>query len=122
MKYLSVLALALLIAACGGQKTEPAKAPATDSTAVAADVSYSKEIQPIFANSCMPCHSGAADAKSKYDLSKYEGAMAKVVAGKADSSLLYVILKDGKMPPAGPLPAATVELVKKWIDQGAKNN
>ena len=131
MKYLSVLAVALLLVGCGGQKPEPAKTevPATDSAAVAAEVSFAKDIQPVFTQSCMPCHSGAADAKSKYVLASYDGVkgkgkdtVANVIASQPDASLLYTTLKDGKMPPAGPLAAATVELVMKWISQGAKNN
>jgi hypothetical protein len=130
MKYLTVLAVALLLVGCGGQKTEPAKteAPVTDSAAVV-EVSFAKDIQPVFAQNCMPCHSGGADAKSPYVLTSYDGVMGKgkdtvanVIAAQPDASLLYTMLKDCKMPPAGPLAAATVDLVMKWISHGAKNN
>jgi len=126
MKVLALLFAALLIAGCGNQPAAPA--PKAE-TAAPAEVSFAKDVQPILTQSCMPCHSGGADAKSKYVLTGYEGVMgtgkdsvANVFAGNADSSVLYQMLKICKMPPAGPLPTDKVDLVKKWIDQGAKNN
>jgi len=127
MRPLALLFAALLIAACGSQPAAP-ETTRTEAPPVA-EASFSKEVLPIFSQSCMPCHSGGADAKSKYVLTGYEGVMgtgkdsvANVFAGKADSSTLYQMLQAGKMPPAGPLDPAKVELVKKWVVQGAKNN
>jgi hypothetical protein len=127
MKALAALFAILLLAGCGGQPAAPA-APKAETPATS-DVSFAKDIQPIFSQTCMPCHSGGTDAKSKYVLTGHEGVMgtgkdsvANVLPGSADSSLLYQILKTGKMPPAGPLAQAKVDLVGKWVTQGAKNN
>ena len=123
MKYTAVVALLLFVIGCGGGTPAPAKteAPKAESSAVA-EVSFAGDIQPIFAASCMPCHSGAADAKSKYDLSKYDGVMTRVVAGQPDSSLLYTTLAAGKMPPAGKLDEAKLSLIQRWITEGARIN
>lgn len=119
MKYLTMLAAMLLLVGCGGPKADSA----------VTNVSFAKDVQPIFTQNCMPCHSGGPDAKSPYDLTKYAGVMGNgkdsvpnVIAGKADSSLLYLMLKEGKMPPTGALEATKVDLVTKWVSAGAKNN
>jgi WD40 repeat protein len=93
-------------------------------------VVYEKEIEPIFANKCMYCHSGNL-LEGKLDMGSYEKLMkggkrgADVVAGDAGKSNLY--LMSGKrmkpaMPPKSeePLNAKELALIKLWIDQGAK--
>lgn len=121
MKALALLFAALLIAGCGSQ---PAQTQASN-----APVSFAKDIQPILTQSCMPCHSGSPDSKSPYVLTSYEGvfgngkdSVANVLPGNADSSLLCQMLKAGTMPKTGPLAPAKVELVSRWVAQGAKNN
>jgi hypothetical protein len=124
MKALALFFAILLVVGCGSQPAAPkAETPATS------DVSFAKDVQPILAQTCMPCHSVGADAKSKYVLTGYEGVMgtgkdsvANVFAGNPDSSVLYELLQTGKMPPAGPLDPAKVATVQNWINEGAKNN
>ena len=123
MKYVVALAAALLLIGCGGGEKPQAQTPPTDTARPAVvEASFAKDVAPIFAANCMPCHSGAADAKSKYDLSRFDGVVKNVVAGKPDSSKLHTMLFEGKMPPTGPLDAAKVATIKKWVDEGAKNN
>jgi PBP1b-binding outer membrane lipoprotein LpoB len=122
-RYVTVLFTVLLLVGCGGAPQAPqAKAPAPDTTAPAVtEVSFSKDVQPIIAASCMPCH--AADGKAaRYDLTSYDKVMALVVAGKADSSKIFDVLNQGKMPPAGKLDSARLATIQQWIDAGAKNN
>ena len=131
MKALALLFAALLIAGCGSQPAAPA-APKAE-TPAAAEVSFAKDIQPIFSQTCMPCHAGGKDAKAGYDLTCYSGAMGNgsdsipnVIPGSADSSVIYLRLT-GAVPPQMPkgrpaLDAGQLTTIKKWIDQGAKNN
>jgi hypothetical protein len=93
------------------------------------EVSYSKNIQPLWNSSCVTCHSGnlAPDlsAQNSYN-SLLNGGFVK--AGNADESTLYLSLFEGTgvslMPPKpnGPWPDANRRLVETWINQGAKNN
>ena len=53
----------------------------------------------------------------------------RIVAGEPDNSYLYLKLLDGsdvsgnRMPNGGPyLPAATIEMVRAWIERGAPND
>jgi hypothetical protein len=130
MKALALFFAVLMIAGCGSQ---PAPAAPKTETSVTTDVSFAKDIQPIFNQSCMPCHAGGKDAKGSYDLTCYTGAVgsgkssiANVLPGDADSSTLCLRLS-GAIPPQmpkgrPPLDAAQLATIKNWINQGAKNN
>jgi hypothetical protein len=93
------------------------------------EVSYSKNIQPLWNSSCVTCHSGnlAPDlrAQNSYN-SLMNGGFVK--AGNADESTLFLSLYEGTgvslMPPKpnGPWPDSNRKLVETWINQGAKNN
>jgi WD40 repeat protein len=93
-------------------------------------VVYEKEIEPIFANKCMYCHSGNV-IESKFDMSSYEKLLkggkrgAAIEAGNAANSLLYKMASRKQtpiMPPIKeePLTPQELALFKLWIDQGAK--
>lgn len=110
---------ALLLAACG-QK----------------EISFKADVQPVLNQYCVECHTdgGKGTEKSGLVLTSYEGlmkgtkfgaivkpgdtltsAMLMLVEGRADPSI--------KMPHGkAPLPKEKVDLLKKWVEQGAKNN
>lgn len=97
----------------------------------AQDVSFTKQIAPIFVKHCVACH-GQSDPKGGYQLHTFEALMkpgesgdAAVTAGKIDKSYLYGLLnegdKDAWMPKeADKLKPEQIALVKLWIEQGAK--
>src|SRR5256885_6016330 len=94
------------------------------------DSSFSKEIAPILVNKCMICHN-AQKAKGGYRMESFETLMkggdskeAPVVPGEPNKSKLYQLIiskdPDDRMPQkADPLSADQVEIIAKWIKQGA---
>jgi hypothetical protein len=126
MRAFAALFVALLLVGCGSQPKPAPKAeqtPVVDPPAPApAEVSFAGDIQSIVAASCLPCHSGAKNAQAPFNWTTYEGVIAHVVPGQPDASKFYRMLKQGAMPPSGPLPPDKVEIVRRWIAQGAKNN
>lgn len=107
-------------------KKEPAKDPAAE----VRKVSYAKEIEPLFRANCQGCHQPARPQGEfvMTDFAKLfaggETGDAAIVPGNpAASHLLKQIEKvDGKaaMPKkAAPLGDADIELVKRWIEEGA---
>jgi mono/diheme cytochrome c family protein len=94
-----------------------------------AQVSFDRDLRPIFAERCLACHgekkqSGGLrlDAKSFAMRGGQSGPV--IVAGKAAESRLYQRVAAGndeeRMPPTGErLSAAQVALMKAWIDAGA---
>jgi len=101
-------------------------------------VTYEKDIQPIFAKSCYPCHGPKTEKpKGKLRLDTLAAVLKGgedgpvVVAGnsaKSDmvASICYQGDPDDYMPPPknkGNIPKLTNEqigLIRAWIDQGAK--
>ncbi|HZZ81351.1 MAG TPA: PSD1 and planctomycete cytochrome C domain-containing protein [Gemmataceae bacterium] len=93
----------------------------------AQDVDFQRDIRPILSNQCFKCH-GPALQKGGVRLDSHEAALKKkaIVPGKIDASHVIerILAEDAeRMPPkdAGErLKPAQVELLKKWIAQGAK--
>jgi WD40 repeat protein/mono/diheme cytochrome c family protein len=96
-------------------------------------VSFQKEILPIFQANCQGCHQPAR-MQGGYDLTHPdkmriagESGVAAIVPGKPDESELIrqVHPVDGKsaMPKGkAPLSAPDVELIRRWIAEGAVND
>ncbi len=90
-------------------------------------VSFMKEIFPIFQDRCFECHQpglmkGGLDLKTLAAIEKGGDNGKSVVPGKLAESLLWKTIDDGEMPPAGkkPLTEAEKKLIKEWILAGAK--
>ena len=91
-------------------------------------VSFSKDIQPVFEQSCWNCH-GASMQLSKLDLRTREGALKggergpAIVPGKADQSRMYRLIAGLEMPAmpfdGAKLTTEQIAAIKNWIDQGA---
>jgi hypothetical protein len=79
---------------------------------------FSKSVAPLLRARCLRCHSGDK-ARGDLKLTTRAAMLAAVIPGKAGESLLFTHVRDGKMPPKEPLPAAEVELLRRWIDAGA---
>ncbi len=123
VRVLASVFAALLLTGCGSTQAPQAKDPAPDPAKPApVEVSFARDIQSIVKANCLPCHSGANDAQTKFNWTTYEGVMAAVAAGKPDSSKFYQRLHAGTMPPSGKLDSVKLALVYKWISEGAKNN
>ncbi|HSU65273.1 MAG TPA: c-type cytochrome domain-containing protein [Tepidisphaeraceae bacterium] len=131
--------LALAVAAVGGV--------AISASARAADqVDFNKDIKPIFKESCIRCHQVTEQhkkASAGFRLDSRAAALKggengkdkDIIPGNGKDSVLYKLLLgsvnvDGEDVDAMPkpkkgekfkaLPDAKIELIKKWIDQGAK--
>jgi hypothetical protein len=87
--------------------------------------SFARQIGPLLQARCLRCHGGARP-KGDLNLTTAEGLKeggasgAVVQPGRAVDSLLYQYLRDQKMPPKQPLDRGEIELVRRWIDAGAR--
>ena len=103
------------------------------SAAEDAPVSYYKQVLPIFQAHCQGCHQ-PAKANGKYVMSSFdalvkggESGEKAIVPGKPDESYLVeqITPEDGEalMPPdKPPLADAEIALIRRWIEQGAKDD
>ena len=117
----SLLVVAFSEAAVVAQET-PAAAPKL--------VSFYRQVRPILQRSCSGCHQ-PAKLGSNLLLTTHAGMLKggdggpSVIAGKPDVSLLVQMIVGEKpeMPrQAEPLPASQVEIIKRWIAEGAKDD
>ena len=100
------------------------------------EVSYKAEVQPILQQYCLECHGeqGEGYQKSGLLMTSYESLMKGTKFGaivKPGDSLTsaMIMLVEGRAAPAirmphhkSPLPKEKVESLKRWVEQGAKNN
>ena len=93
-----------------------------------ADVDFQRDIRPLLSNHCFKCHGPAAqEGGLRLDLRERATKRQVIVAGRPEASkLLQRVLStddDERMPPAEAgerLKPAQLELLKKWIAQGAE--
>ena len=105
-------------------------ATAAEPAAAAEKVSYHKQIRPIFQAQCQGCHQPAKQGGA-YDMTTFakllkggESELKAIVAGKPESSNLVTLItpvKGSAEMPKGKeaLSATDIDLIKKWIAQGA---
>jgi mono/diheme cytochrome c family protein len=145
MRNAWVVVLVIIVSACGGGDPPPeniptfvvdyslipratfAPLPAQPTVTPGGDttVSFTSDIQPILNRNCISCHGGIAGMW----LTDYEHVMAgsingdQVVPGNPDESAFYHYLETGLMPPnADPLTPEQLDLIRRWIAEGAVKN
>jgi hypothetical protein len=94
-------------------------------------VSFSRDVAPILNRQCANCH-GPKKAKGGFRLQTFDNLMQcgsskkpPITPGSAEKSRLYQLLvttdEEDLMPKdADPLPKAQIEIIRRWIEQGAK--
>ena len=101
------------------------------------EISFKADIRPVLNDYCMGCHvpGGKGYEKSGLDLRTYQSIMKGtkfgpvVTPGSSLTSTLSVLVS-GHANPAismplgikGGLPKEKVDMIDKWVNQGAKNN
>jgi hypothetical protein len=143
-KYIFALtALGIVMSGCSsnsGYGTSSNPVAPSDTAAV----SFVSSVQPIFTANCTnsSCHGGtnpqqgqnltAGQAYSNIvNVTSHEvPAYLRIKPFSSDSSYLYMKITGDpriaggtvKMPKGGSLSPAQIQIIKSWIDQGAKNN
>lgn len=120
------IAIALLISSSIGaaQDGKPA-------ASAAAKITYDEHVRPLLREHCFSCH-GPDKQESGLQLDSYQKTMAGgssgeiVIPGDLESSRLWALAshkEEPKMPPRqDKLSQAKLELLSKWIEQGAPEN
>jgi ankyrin repeat protein len=94
-----------------------------------ARVDFARDVQPILRQQCVSCH-GASTHQAGLRLDRRSDAMrggtnspGVIHPGDGRSSFLYLKISSSQfgpqMPPTGPLPADQIEIIRRWIDEGA---
>jgi len=118
-----MLALGLTVTSCYYDEMPPDPV-----TPLPESVSYSKDVQPLWDQSCISCHKPGATAPDLTAPNSYSALVTNskyVVSGNTAGSKLHkALIGDGAplMPPAGKWSDSKIALVDKWITDGALNN
>lgn len=137
-KVFSMLAGLVVVASCQHDPIVPGagnpnpNAPVVSTQGCSSDTVYfENDILPFLISNC--AMSGCHDAQTRAEginLTTYAGVISggEVQPGNPNSSDLYEVLVENRLdkrmppPPAPALPADKIAMVRKWIEQGAKNN
>ena len=92
--------------------------------------SFQREVVPILRTACLGCHSAQLptagfSVDSYMALMKGGKAGVAIVPGKSGESRLVRMLTGAQkpiMPPGAGLKAPDIELIRRWVDAGAKND
>ena len=127
-RILSYLTLPLLFCA-GFACSDSSTTPSGDIVFPDSNISYAAYVQPLFNLRCS--NTGCHDDQSRagdLSLSSYFALTSKpgiIIPGNSKSSLLAQKI-DGRLPHQNTIPIIIntnqINGVKKWIDEGAKNN
>ena len=130
LRILVVLGVSIAVAGCsddddGNGTMDPGPTP----------VAYATEIQPIFDAECVRCHgeggNGGLDLRPGVSRDNMVGIESqgyapalRVVAGSPSTSVLHEKVADTgafgtAMPPSTGLSSGEVELIRRWIEEGA---
>jgi hypothetical protein len=112
-------ALLMLLSACEYDfilPTPPPPPPPANDT-----ISYSQDIQPFFNSECISCHAGSIAPDLTTGKSYPALVPAFVIANSPETSELYIVCKPGGSMTAY-CSADNLELIRRWILAGAKND
>jgi menaquinol-cytochrome c reductase cytochrome b/c subunit len=118
-------------------KAPPEEEGAGDADAMAAlaaiaTPSFAQDVKPIMDKRCATCHSKRL--KGGYSVADYDKVMTSgnnapvIIAGDPANSILVQMLQGietpagGQMPPGRPLKEEQIQLIERWVSQGAQNN
>jgi hypothetical protein len=133
MKYATsaLIAVVLILSFTAAQKKEDKKLAMQTTPA---GVSFSKDVMPVLKKKCLDCHTTDDDNSNNFYVDSYDLLFKEskhgmpITPGKGEASMMIKKLRGTadfgtRMPKRGKLvPDSLVDLISKWIDQGAKKN
>jgi hypothetical protein len=97
------IAVAFVSESCNTRTYDDISGPKTN-------ITYTKDIEPIMKNNCTECHS-ASSLDQFPPLDSYQDVKYYIED-------IINRTEDGSMPQSGPLPSSTINVIKKWRDNG----
>ena len=109
------------------QKSPAKKLPTPPPAPAPSPVDYTKDLVPILEAQCVKCHNSNM-LQAGLDVSTYEALMkggnsgSPILPKRSADSLLYLYItgaRQPQMPVDGSLPQKDLDLIARWIDEGA---
>lgn len=131
LRFVALVAVVCLVSHVARADESPQPETPSDQQGV---VSYQKDVVPIFRQNCLGCHQGAKQLGG-YVMTEFASLLRGgdsdqpgIVPGKPEKSYLIerITPVDGVAempePPAKPLSDVEIEIITRWIQQGAKDD
>ena len=132
----------MFISGTAGKRIHPALLPlalllALPACAREEAVSFSRDVKPIIDQNCLACHrqGGAGFQASGFSMVTYDDLMkgtkfGPMIIGGDSAGSNMLVLMEGRADPSISMPhgamepvnKSEIEVIRLWIDQGAKNN
>ncbi|MEM9368107.1 MAG: c-type cytochrome domain-containing protein [Planctomycetota bacterium] len=98
--------------------------PMADDSGATPGVDFATQVAPVLVRHCGRCHVDGSRGQFGMPnlMALMRGSVAGVVLfpGDPQSSRLLEVMRDGEMPPSGNrVPAADLELITRWVQEGA---
>lgn len=110
--------LTLIISGCYYDSEEDLYPPVECDTA---NVSFSQDIQPIFAISCLSCHN-TFNSLGDVNLEGHAAVLKYALDGSLVGSVQHESGYDAMPQGASKLEVCKIKKIKAWVDAGAPNN
>jgi len=87
-------------------------------------VSFSDDIIPVFNQYCYACHNGSDGNIANFSTETLFTELGYMNDYTNPERSLYIsYMRNGEMPPSGSaVPSETIDIIVKWIAEGAKEN
>jgi len=82
-------------------------------------VSYNATIRTVINNNCVGCHSDPTQNGAPFPLTNYDQVLVRAENGQLLRAISRQTGEARAMPPSGRLPQATIDLIDRWIQEGA---
>lgn len=112
---LIILFTAMLLVACTNDSESDLIEPDNQGGAI----TYKSTISAIISNNCLGCHSDPTRNGAPFPLANYEQVLTRAQNGQLLRAISRQTGEAVAMPPSGRLPQATIDLVARWIEEGA---
>lgn len=127
-KWILILLLAFALPACAASGDNAGTFTPIAGSGENGAVSFESDVHPILMRSCWSCHGGEKVSRG-FIVTDYVSLMKgstkgpQVIAGDGANSGIVVSMASGKMPKkGGRMLPEEIELIQRWIDEGARNN
>lgn len=90
----------------------------TNNCELPVEISFESDVNPIIQQSCAISGCHTSENQVRVNLENYTGVISTIENGSFQSYTFDNL----SMPPASPLDACTIELLKNWINNGSLNN
>lgn len=129
IKQILFIGICIIIFSCSKLFLTEIELSETDCLIENLECTYSEHVKPIFDSNCISCHEFANNSNGDLSLSSYVNLLSgdnngSIINNNLENSLLYLKVSGNQvvgsqMPPSGLMTQNDIDVIGKWIIEGA---